>query len=509
MDGADSMSGKRYFLGNSVEIRRVKKWKMLLFAFVYLFVTVQLFNNRSSYAASWDSVDFALALERFDLFMMQPHFPGYPYFILGGMVLHYFIADPVEALVTFNVIVTVLSTIPIYFLARKWLTVESSIMVTLFVYTNSYFMVLADQPMSEAAAIGMLWWYIWSLFVARTDKRFAVKLVPLFLFSIVIGIRLSYLPFGIGLVLMLIEDWHMMKQKPKQKKLLRTSFFVLFAILFQLIWVVGLMLTEGDPVTFMKLAYGFVEGHFQDWGGAATSTSMPVFERFLWLGIHHFIWTGLAGQSVIVLTGYGVILLIGLVKASQRHLEVMEKREWLYFICLISAYFVWTLFAQNIEKPRHIVPAAVVVAFLFAVWSVIKGNKVAVQLVLGLVIFFQALHGVSLIHTQAAERPAVIQLTDTLQDIKEPFIVFTWEEMRVMDYLNASYPYKRIMTYDYFIQEIAHHDGKRIYLTNHVVEGFKEQGNDVQDHLVKVAEFSSSPLFDPIYYHIVLYEWKK
>ena len=42
----------------------------------------------SPFAASWDEVDFVLALDRFDLLAMQPHFPGYPYFVLGAMAVH-------------------------------------------------------------------------------------------------------------------------------------------------------------------------------------------------------------------------------------------------------------------------------------------------------------------------------------------------------------------------------------------------------------------------------------
>ncbi len=59
----------------------------------------------SPYAATWDEVDFALALRRYDVLAMQPHFPGYPYFVLGGMAVHAFIANPAKALSILNVLV--------------------------------------------------------------------------------------------------------------------------------------------------------------------------------------------------------------------------------------------------------------------------------------------------------------------------------------------------------------------------------------------------------------------
>lgn len=52
----------------------------------------------SPFAATWDEVDFTLALKQYDILAMQPHFPGYPFFILGGMITHLFIENPVQSL---------------------------------------------------------------------------------------------------------------------------------------------------------------------------------------------------------------------------------------------------------------------------------------------------------------------------------------------------------------------------------------------------------------------------
>nr|WP_232467183.1 hypothetical protein [Anoxybacillus flavithermus] len=52
-------------------------------------VYISCFVYASPFAATWDEVDFALALDRYDLLAMQPHFPGYPYFIFGGCLFIY------------------------------------------------------------------------------------------------------------------------------------------------------------------------------------------------------------------------------------------------------------------------------------------------------------------------------------------------------------------------------------------------------------------------------------
>lgn len=45
-----------------------------IFSIMFLFWT-QL-THVNSFASTWDQVDYALALDRYDLMAMQPHFPG-------------------------------------------------------------------------------------------------------------------------------------------------------------------------------------------------------------------------------------------------------------------------------------------------------------------------------------------------------------------------------------------------------------------------------------------------
>ncbi|TXK86803.1 nucleoporin-interacting protein, partial [Parageobacillus sp. SY1] len=62
----------KHFLGNN----RLLSYFSLVILLCLFFVEIYY---ASPYAATWDQVDFALALDRYDLLAMQPHFPGYPY----------------------------------------------------------------------------------------------------------------------------------------------------------------------------------------------------------------------------------------------------------------------------------------------------------------------------------------------------------------------------------------------------------------------------------------------
>jgi hypothetical protein len=59
-----------------------------------------------------------------------------------------------------------------------------------------------------------------------------------------------------------------------------------------------------------------------------------------------------------------------------------------------------------------------------------------------------------------------------------------------------------------FLQDKKYNKNKKIYVTNHLIEGFKEQGIDVSDHLEEVKTLRSNELFDPVYDEITLYRWE-
>jgi hypothetical protein len=510
---------------------------IILFFFMYY-----RFVYASPFARTWDEVDFALALGRFDLLAMQPHFPGYPYFILGGMFFHQWIENPAKALSILNVFLTASTILPIYKLAREKLSQINSLVCTLFVHSISYLWIITTQPMSEAAAIAVLWWYLWIIKLAMNKKfSFLFASIAVFLFGSLMGIRLSFLPFGLGLILLFYYHWKI----TKIFFIKHVVILIVLTIIFQFLWIGGLILSEGSLVGFIQLASGFVYGHFNEWGGAITTTPDPLWERAIQLLFYNFLWVGLFGQSI--LSAIGMSFLIALfVRQGYLFYRNQPKKglfsgiihdfdSWLLF--LLATYFLWALFAQNIEKPRHISP--LIGPFVFVVSKTVldyieqkysqvklkinKGKKlykekklikskvmtVMIYTVTLALIVNQALLGMKLIEEQAIEVPATYQLAKDLNEYDEPLIIYTWEETRVMEFLKVEYQHKRIKTYELFIEDIRHRNNQRVFITNHVLEGFEQQVGELSSKTIQIGEYHSNPLFDPVYSQIILYEWIK
>ncbi|BDG46246.1 hypothetical protein PspKH34_08070 [Parageobacillus sp. KH3-4] len=447
----------------------------------------------SPYAATWDQVDFALALDRYDLLAMQPHFPGYPYFVLGGIFIHVFVDNPAKALSIFNVIALFSATIPIVLLLKNHFPTPMSLFISALIQSASYVMVIAGQPMSDGAALAVLWWYFWSIELARKRDAWWMQLLPLAFFSLLMGIRLSYAPFAVAILCLWYEDWK------KHRSVGRLGCFLTAAAFFQFIWIAAVAVAEGSFHSFFKLALSFTGGHFEEWGGTAASDIQPLWERVIHFLFYNILWTGIASQNVILLFLYIVAW-----AAIWRMRKSMFPR-WL----LVSgfAYFLWALFAQNIEKPRHILPLIHLV--LFYGWTCYIRNHMSMYRwsIAVAVLAVQFVTGTWHLREQALQLPATYQLAYDLQKSKEKFVLYTWEETRVLQYLDVDFPHKDVLHFSFFLQDKANYRHVKIYMTDHVVKGFQKQGVSLSRHVRKVKTYRSSTLSDPVYGNITLYEW--
>ncbi|AZN38575.1 glycosyltransferase family protein [Paenibacillus albus] len=510
---------------------------------VLLWVLYSL-QHRSRFVGSWDEVDFVLALSRFDLLAMQPHFPGYPYFVAGAMLVQRFMQNPVLAYDTLNIGLLALSIIPLWLLARRVLSPLWTALAVLLVLTAPYLWLQAVRPMSEAAGIAMLWWFLWSWWRAMERRTWRRSAAALFFFSLMMGIRLSFVAFGVGLLWLLalhVLDW----RRQGKRALPRAILFVLLAAGFELLWVAGLALSEGGLRGFLQLALAFTEGHFSEWGGGVTSAAKISFAaRLLRFAGDNVLWTGMFARSTALLTAAAGLTFAAVLAAeaarpprgSARTRAPLAHRAaaWLCrpalpgaLAVLASAYGAWALLAQNIDKPRHITPLIGVVWLLLAMCCTAapaaaqqqeRGARIrrvlqaAGVLCAACVIALQATAGSALVARQAEETPAVYQLAQGLRQLADShsdqrFVVYTWEEMRVLQYLHCPVTNRRIETYAYFLADVQADPKAEILLTDHVLQGFEAQVGSLRDKVQPIAVYRSDPLFEPVYNEITLYRW--
>src|SRR6266478_6205376 len=72
---------------------------------------------RSQFAYHWDSAQFVLAINEYDIRLSQPHAPGYFLYILLGRLVNGFVGDPHASLVWISVVFGSLLPAVVYLLA--------------------------------------------------------------------------------------------------------------------------------------------------------------------------------------------------------------------------------------------------------------------------------------------------------------------------------------------------------------------------------------------------------
>lgn len=92
------------------------------------------FTSRLLY--HWDSVNFALGMERFDVRLHQPHPPGYLLYVLMGRLLQAIFQDANTSLVVISLLFSGLTVAVVYLLARQIFDRQSALVAGLFTLTS-------------------------------------------------------------------------------------------------------------------------------------------------------------------------------------------------------------------------------------------------------------------------------------------------------------------------------------------------------------------------------------
>ncbi len=98
----------------------VERWAVYPVGALVILAVLSRWPLRGRWLYHWDSVNFALALDEFDVARGQPHVPGYPLYVGLGRIARGLLGDPQTALVALSVVGTALAALLIYQLGKEW-----------------------------------------------------------------------------------------------------------------------------------------------------------------------------------------------------------------------------------------------------------------------------------------------------------------------------------------------------------------------------------------------------
>src|SRR6266511_1850084 len=105
-----------------------------LLLFVITIATRVPFTSKMLY--HMDSVNFAMAMDHYDVVMHQPHPPGYFLYVMLGRFLNFFVHDANVALVSLSILFGALTVVVIYYLGKELYNPECALLAALLAITS-------------------------------------------------------------------------------------------------------------------------------------------------------------------------------------------------------------------------------------------------------------------------------------------------------------------------------------------------------------------------------------
>jgi len=217
----------------------------LIFGFAFFFYVF----FRSISLDDWDSAQFALGVERFDIPAHSPHPPGYVFYIYAGKLLNIFFRDPVQSL-TFISALTGALTILIFFFfvemveGRKPALLSSLILMGVPNFCLTSLKALTDMP-------GIFFIYL-TLFLATRayisdEKRYSRYL---YLAALAAGVGIGFRPQSAFATILILTV-----PLTKKFKWTRLAIVVLILLLITFSYILIILVTHDGIGGYVRATY--------------------------------------------------------------------------------------------------------------------------------------------------------------------------------------------------------------------------------------------------------------
>jgi hypothetical protein len=304
-----------------------------------LLVLITRLPFTSKFLYEWDSVNFALALDKYDIFLHQPQPPGYILFVGLGKVFNQVFQDANTTLVFMSILFSVLTVILLYFLGKQLFSRNIAITGEILLIFSPIFWFYG-----EIATIYPSEAFLAILIAYTSYQAFKGRKIFFYLSSLALGLaggfRQDLIPFMFPLWLFcLLYPERDYKQMIKRGI---TSFGVLAAAI--LLWLIPSIILAGGLQNYLSAG-----GHFS----ASFKTSSVLFGAPL---SNHLLMDGMLASWLIiglgVIGGLLILLYIILKRNSIINRKILKNPKFIFMSLWILPSFIFLVFIP-LSKPGY------------------------------------------------------------------------------------------------------------------------------------------------------------
>lgn len=223
------------------------KWAIWWLAVGSILVISSRWLYRSQYLFHWDSVQFALALDRMDIMSHRPHPPGYVVYIWLGRLFHWLGLGANDALIAVGILFTVLGLWGIFYFTRQVFGRPAAYLASALFLVNStvwFHGLVAEVYIVEAVAALLVVWMLYRLWRQPTLINILIVAVGLGLLG---GFRQTAEVALLPLVIYVI--WLI---KPSRRWLWQGAGVLLLS---NLVWLMPVLINTGGLQHYLQAIY--------------------------------------------------------------------------------------------------------------------------------------------------------------------------------------------------------------------------------------------------------------
>jgi hypothetical protein len=256
-------------------------WRRRWFRALIVFAVAALIRIpfRASYLVNWDSVNFALGVESFDLESHQPHPPGYIGYVLLGRVIDWLVRDPVTALTAISVVAGSAATMLVYLLATRMTSERASIIAAALFGTSPLVWYYSEVALTYILEVALAVPLVLLVLEARKQRRSGFLMMATVLLAAMGAIRQTSLILFLPLLI-----YGAIAFPPK----VRFRSGILLTAL-SMTWLIPLIFLSGGPINYLRLSSQLAEltgGATWLGSGAGLVQNFLVVTAALVVGLH-------------------------------------------------------------------------------------------------------------------------------------------------------------------------------------------------------------------------------
>ncbi|MDY9923542.1 ArnT family glycosyltransferase [Methanobacterium sp.] len=312
---------------------------MAISLLLVLLVLITRLPFTSKFLYEWDSVNFALALDKYDILLHQPQPPGYILFVGLGKVLNQIIHDANTTLIFMSILFSALTVILLYFLGKQLFSRNIAItgaIILIFSPIFWFYGEIATIYPSEA--------FLAMLIAYTSYQAFKGRKIFFYLSSLALGLaggfRQDLIPFMFPLWLFCL--FYPERDYKQMMKRMITAFGVLAASI--LLWLVPSIILAGGLESYLSAG-----GHFS----ASFKTSSVIFGA---LPSNHLLMDGMLASWLMIGLGFigGILILLFVFTRRKTILnsKILKNPKFIFMSLWILPSFLFLVFIP-LSKPGY------------------------------------------------------------------------------------------------------------------------------------------------------------